>query len=275
MSSPFNDVLAELNRARGLDFSGYRQSMIQRRVRARMMRLRCDSPELYLQRLRSDPTECDHLIDTIAINVSEFFRDPIVWEILAQSILPEILERKSQEGVHEIRAWSAGCAAGEEAYSLAILLDQAIEGESARWRTLIFGTDIDQQTLEEAATGIYPRESVGNVKLDILDRYFSVEGDRFEVDPALRSQVCFSTADLTSSAGHAPSDSVFGTFDLVLCRNVLIYFSRELQARVSETLLRSLAPRGYLILGPSESLSPQIKSSLNVVDRRNRVYQIR
>ncbi len=275
MPSPFDDVLAELNRARGLDFSGYRQSMLHRRLRARMAQLRCGDPELYLQILRSDPAECDRLIDTIAINVSAFFRDPIVWEIMAQSILPEILERRSHEGGNEIRAWSAGCAAGEEAYSLAILLDRAIAGEPIQWCPLIFGTDIDRQALHRATVGAYPRESLGNVKLDVLDRYFSVEGDRYEVDPALRSQVCFSIANLTSSAGYAPSDSVFGTFDLVLCRNVLIYFSRELQDRVFETLLKSLAPGGYLILGPSESLSPRIESRLSVVNRRNRVYRIR
>ncbi|KKM03961.1 hypothetical protein LCGC14_1769150, partial [marine sediment metagenome] len=112
MATPFDEVLFELKRARGLDLSGYRRSMLQRRLKARLARLRCDDLDAYLQRLRDDPSECDRLIDAIAINVSAFFRDPVVWEIMAQSVLPEIVQRKAAQGSNEIRAWSAGCAAG-------------------------------------------------------------------------------------------------------------------------------------------------------------------
>ncbi len=117
--SHIDAVLAELRKSRGIDLSGYRRSMLKRWLAARMARLRCDAPAAYLARLQTDPSECDHLIDAIAINVSSFFRNPVVWEILAQSALPEILERKRRAGDHEIRAWTAGYAAGEEAYSAA------------------------------------------------------------------------------------------------------------------------------------------------------------
>ena len=274
MATPFDEVLFELKRARGLDLSGYRRSMLQRRLKARLARLRCDDLDAYLQRLRDDPSECDRLIDAIAINVSAFFRDPVVWEIMAQSVLPEIVQRKAAQGSNEIRAWSAGCAAGEEAYSLAMLLDQAVQGESSDWQLFTFATDIDQSALQRAREGIYPRESVNHVKLAFLDRYFNVRGELFEVSPSLRERVWFSRSDLTSAAGFTPTESVFGTFDVVLCRNALIYFSREFQDRVFKTLSRSLASGGYLILGQSESLDNAMKSKMRVVDRRNRVYQV-
>ncbi len=134
MDSHFDAVLAELNFLRGIDLSGYRRSMLQRRLDARMARLRCDDGAAYLARLKTDPAECDCLINTIVINVSSFFRNPVVWEILAQSVLPKIIERKRQGGNSNIRAWSAGCAAGEEAFSAAILIHRALKGELAVWK---------------------------------------------------------------------------------------------------------------------------------------------
>ncbi len=270
--SHLDAVLAELKKSRGIDFSGYRRSMLQRRLAARMARVRCDDPAAYLARLQTDPSECDHLIDAVAINVSAFFRNPIVWEILAQSVLPEIIERKRQAGDHEIRVWSAGCAAGEETVSTAIQIHRAFKGEMAGWQIHIFGTDIDTKALKTAADGTYPRESFADTKLGILDEYFTPVGCRYQIRPFLGKMVWFSRDDLTSPHGIAPQESVFGTFDLVLCRNVLIYFALELQDRVLDKLLGSLDNGGYLILGESDSLNREIQSSLAEVDGKNRIY---
>ena len=272
MQSHLDAVLAELRRLRGLDLSGYRRSMLLRRLAARMARLRCDDPAAYLVRLRTDPSECDHLIDAIAINVSSFFRNPIVWEILGQTTLPEIIERKRQTGNREIRAWSAGCSAGEEAFSTAIQIHRALKGEVADWRIHIFGTDVDTKALKTAAEGTYPRESFENTKLGILDEYFAPDDRGYRIRPFLRKMVWFSRDDLASPHGIAPRESVFGTFDLVLCRNVLIYFAMELQDRVLDKLLRSLDKGGYLILGESESINRELQSRLAEVDGKNRIY---
>lgn len=272
MESHLDTVLAELKKSRGIDFGGYRRSMLERRLAARMARARCDDPAAYLARLRTDPSECDHLIDAIAINVSSFFRNPVVWEILAQSVLPEIIERKRRTGNREIRAWSAGCSAGEEAFSAAIQIHRALQGEVADWRVHIFGTDIDTRALKTAAEGTYPRESFENTRLGVLDEYFTPVGRGYRVWPFVRKMAWFSRDDLASPHGIAPKESVFGTFDLVLCRNVLIYFALELQETVLDKLIRSLDNGGYLILGESESITRKTQSKLAEVDGKNRIY---
>ena len=273
MASDVEQVSAELKRVRGIDLSGYRHAMLERRLRARMTRLDTTDFPAYLDRLRTDPHECDRLIDTIGINVSEFFRDPIVFEILAQDVLPDLIERRRRAGTREIRVWSAGCAAGEEAYSIAILLHRALKDEGSAWTTRIFGTDIDLDALVAANAGVYPTARFENTKLGVLNSYFVPDGEGYRVRPFLRKMVRFSRDDLTSPNSFAPAESVFGSFDLVLCRNVLIYFSREYQPRIVDKLCRSLAAGGCLVLGKAESLSGASEQKLAVIDRRHRIYQ--
>jgi len=266
-------VLEELRRVRGLDLSDYRRSTLERRLAARMARLRLKDPGEYLQRLRSDPSECDQLIETIVIKVSSFFRDPLVFEILAHRVLPLIMERHRREHTRQIRVWSAGCAAGEEAYSVAILLAQALEDEDFLWLPYICATDISAEALAAAQTGSYRRESLDTTQLGILERFFRPTADGFEVIPEIRSMVHFSRHDLTSGQTPAPADSVFGSFDLVLCRNVLIYFSLDGQKRVQDKLYGALNPGGYLVLGMAESLPPETASRLTAFDRPHRIFQ--
>jgi chemotaxis protein methyltransferase CheR len=266
-------VLEELRRVRGLDLSDYRRSILERRLAARMANLRLKDPEEYLQRLRSDPLECDRLIEAILIKVSSFFRDLLVFELLAQRILPSIIERHRQDHTRQIRVWSAGCAAGEEAYSVAILLVQALEDEDFHTLPYICATDISPEALATAQTGRYRRENLETIQLGILDHFFRPTAEGFEVIPEIRSMVHFSRHDLTSRHSLAPADSVFGSFDLVLCRNVLIYFSLDLQRRVQDKLYGALNPGGYLVLGMAESLPPETAPRLTAVDRPHRIFQ--
>lgn len=275
MQSHLDAVLAELMRSRGIDLSGYRRSMLQRRLMARMARIRCDCPADYLAQLQTDPAECDRLVEAVAINVSSFFRNPVVWEILAQSVLPELIERKRRTGGREIRVWSAGCAAGEEAFSAAILIHRALKGELADWRLSIFATDVDANTLTAAAEGVYSHECLENTKLGILGEYFTTVENGYRLRPFIRKLVSFSRDSLASPDGFAPKESIFGSFDLVFCRNVLIYFSLELQEVVLDKLIRTLDDGGYLILGDSESLSRKMQPKLFEVDGRNRIFQKR
>ena len=222
-------VLAELRRVRGLDLSDYRRATLARRLAARMANLRLNDPGEYLPWLRSDPSECDRLIETIEIKVWSFFRDPLVFELLAQRIIPSIIERHRRDHSRQIRVWSAGCATGEEAYSVAILLAQALEDDDFPWLPYICATDISSAALAAAQTGRYRRESLETTQLGILDRCFRPTARGFEVIPEIRRMVQFSREDLTSRHSFAPADSVFGSFDLVLCRNVLIYFTLDLR----------------------------------------------
>ncbi len=266
-------VLEELRRVRGLDLSDYRRATLERRLAARMANLRLKDPGEYLQRLRSDPSECDRLIETIDIKVSSFFREPLVFELLARRVLPSIMERHRRGHTRQIRVWSAGCATGEEAYSVAILLAQALEDEDFPWLPYICATDISPEALAAAQTGKYRRESLETTQLVVLDHFFRPTAEGFEVIPEIRRMVHFSRDNLTSRHSFAPADSVFGSFDLVLCRNVLIYFSLDLQKRVQDKLYGALNPGGYLVLGMSESLPPEAASRLIGFDRPHRIFQ--
>jgi chemotaxis protein methyltransferase CheR len=266
-------VVGELRRSRGLDLGDYRRATLERRLATRMAKIRLNDPGDYLERLRSDPKECDRLIETIEIKVSSFFRDPLVFEFLAQRALPRIMERHRRSCTRQIRVWSAGCAAGEEAYSLAILLIQALEDEGSCLLPYICATDISAEALAAAQTGSYPRGSFATTQLEVLARFFKPTANGFAVTPEIRRLVHFSRDDLTSGKSRAPADSVFGSFDLVLCRNVLIYFSLDLQRRVLDKLYAALNPGGILVLGMSESLPPDLESQLIAMDRRHRVYQ--
>ena len=269
------NVMAALKTLRGLDLSGYRPGTLQRRVAARMLRAKATDIDEYARQLHLDPDECDRLISTIAIKVSSFFRDPIVFELTARKLLSDIIQRNRRSGAPggDIRVWSAGCATGEEAWSLAILLHQALKGEGNDWTVQIFATDLDPNALATAEIGTYPRERFKDVKLGVLDQYFIADEDGYRVRPFLRRIVRFSRDDLVSTQRHAPAESVFGTFDLIFCRNVLIYYSRDEQDHMFRRLHRSLAQRGYLVLGNAEGLNTEMESKLQTIDRMNRIYR--
>jgi chemotaxis protein methyltransferase CheR len=266
-------VVKELRRVRGLDLNDYRRSTLERRLVARMANLRLKDPGEYLQRLRSDPSECDRLIEAILIKVSSFFRDPLVFELLAHRVLPLIMERHRLKHTRQIRVWSAGCSSGEEAYSVAILLAQALEEEDSYRLPYICATDVSAEALAAAQTGRYRRESLGATQLGVLESFFRPTADGFEVIPEVRRMVHFSRDDLTSRHSFAPADSVFGSFDLVLCRNVFIYFSLDLQKRVLDKLFGALNPGGFLVLGMSESLPSETAPRLSAFDQPHRIFQ--
>lgn len=266
-------VLEELRRTRGLELSDYRRSTLERRLAARMANLRLNEPLEYLECLRSDPSECDRLIESILIKVSSFFRDPLVFDLLAQRVLPLIIEDHRRDHTRQVRVWSAGCATGEEAYSVAILLAQALEDEHDYWLPYICATDISPEALAAAQTGRYGRDRLETTHLEILGRFFRTTAEGYEVIPEIRRMVHFSRDDLISWRTRTPADSIFGSFDLVLCRNVLIYFSPDLQQRVLVKLYGALNSGGYLVLGLSESLLPAMASRLTAIDRLHRIFQ--
>jgi len=272
-SALLDEVLTDLFQARGVDLSGYRRPMLDRRLNSRLAVVRLTEPAGYLERLRSDPEEYDRLLDAFSIGATSFFRNPLVWEILGNSVLPLLVEHKRAGRSPEFRMWSAGCASGEEAYSIAILAHEILRGELAGWKVHIFATDLNEGALKSATRGIYPRDRLEHTRLGIVDRYFIASAAGYEVQPFIRRMVWFSRHDLASSRRLAPAESVFGTFDLILCRNVLIYFDRDLQARVIEKLTRTLARGGWLVLGESETLPEPRNYRLTAFDRRNRIYQ--
>jgi chemotaxis methyl-accepting protein methylase len=154
-----------------------------------------------------------------------------------------------------------------------MLLHGALKGDAGSRRPLIFGTDINEESLRAAERGLYGRDKLESTKLGVLDEYFVARGDRYEVSPDIRNIVRFSRDDLTAADRLCPAESVFGGFDLVLCRNVLIYFTRELQEAVLDKLQRCLGPGGTLVLGNAEFLSGPIADRFRAIDARNRIFQ--
>jgi len=276
MADDLDVILDELKQTLGIDLHGYRRSMLNRRLAVRMAKLHIRKISDYIHCLKTDSAECECLIDTIAINVSSFFRDPLVFELLARRIFPNIIFGKREQLSRETRIWSAGCATGEEAYSIAILLHQASKEDTEKWSHLIFATDIDGQALRQAEKGLYPGAKLENVKLGLFGRYFKqVQEDCYEVLPCLKTMVHFSKHDLASASNSAPAESIFASFDLILCRNTLIYFTPELRRHVMMKLYRALAPEGYLVLGTAESLIPELEGKCIVIDKWARIYQKR
>jgi chemotaxis protein methyltransferase CheR len=228
----------------------------------------------YLSRLNDDHHECHALIDAIAINTSSFFRDPLCFETIDDIVLRDLITDKERRGGSGLRFWSAGCSSGEEAFSIAMLAREALRRRDLpTWPCLVFGTDIDEGALALARRARYPRGQLANVRLGMLDRYFVTDGEHFEVADAVRETVHLSRADLTNPGCLAPPESVFGDFDMVLCRNVLIYFEAEIRAAVLERLGRTLRRGGYLVLGETEALDPASALLFGAVAQRSRIFR--
>lgn len=252
MDAYLTKILNLIRESRNLDFSGYDASMIDSRIKNRSHLVACRDTEAYFHYLRAHPDEMDRLLNAFMIHVSRFFRNPLTFEYLSEIILPRIVLDKREDTDGFLRIWSAGCAMGEEPYSMAILINECLKKEKMGLDCHIFATDIDRKLLQKAEKAIYPAESVENVKYRLLKDYFAFQKDRFSLIPEIRRMVSFSPYNILDTKSFAPPDSIFGGFDLVLCRNVLIYFNIENQDLIFEKLHRSLNPGGYLVLGRAE-----------------------
>lgn len=251
--SSLKPILDYLMEKRGFDFSGYHPAMLARRIGHRVTDLNCKDFNAYLFQVKNNPAEMDRLLDVITINVSRFFRDTLTFELMADRILPAIVLEKARRQDPSLRIWSAGCAMGEEPYSVAILIHELLRKEGLMMNLHMFATDIDAKILGGAEKAVYPLSSVENIKYRLLTRYFTPAGDCFRLAPEIRDQVNFSLYDMLDKKHMVPPESIFGNFDLVLCRNLLIYFNTDYQDTLFAKLHHALAPNGILILGEAEA----------------------
>lgn len=265
-------ILAYLLEKRGVDFSGYHPAMLERRIRQRWRIAGCADIAGYCSFLQDNADEIDNLLDAITINVSRFFRDTLTFELIADQILPALAREKKNKGDMSLRIWSAGCAQGEEPYSMAILIHELQSKEGWPEHVHFFATDIDAKALEAAGKAEYTSESLKNVKFRLLSKYFSQHGELFALNPEIRELVAFSRYDLLDRAHGVPPDSVFGDFDLVLCRNVLIYFNLQYQARIFARLHRALNPNGFLVLGMAEAAPENFQNHFQRVFPFSSIY---
>ena len=241
----FEALLEYVKSNRGFDFTGYKRPSLVRRISSRMQTVRVGTFRDYLDLLQVDPDEFTALFDTILINVTGFFRDPAVWDVLATEYLPRLLA--ARRGDEPIRLWSAGCASGEEAYTLAILLAEALGVDEARRRVKIYGTDIDEAALTVARHANYGAKAVAGMPEPLLERYFERAGSAFTFRKDLRRIVIFGRHDLVQAA---PISHI----DVLTCRNTIMYFNSETQSRVLPRLRFALCDDGVLVLGRAEML---------------------
>jgi len=256
-------ILDQLHRRTGHDFSQYKRTTVLRRIGRRMQIHRLRRLYDYLRLLNENPEEAQSLFKEMLISVTNFFRDPEAWQALAQQVIPELLAHSDADTT--LRMWVPGCATGEEAYSLAILLLEAAEQRGAGAPIQIFASDMDEAALAVAREGRYP-VAIGEDLSDArLDRFFVRDDDHYLVSRELRDCVLFASHSLLR-------DPPFSRIDLISCRNLLIYLDRELQEKVFGILRYALRPGGYLFVGISENAEGEYFRSL---DRRHHIYQAR
>ncbi|WP_236037904.1 CheR family methyltransferase [Belnapia arida] len=261
----FDKLIAFIQAHRGVDFRGYKKASLRRRIIRRMEEVRAESFAAYNALLEAHPQEFAVLLDTVLINVTSFFRDAEAWEALRREIVPRIVERH-RAGGQTIRIWSAGCATGQEPYSLAMLFAEAMGGAEALFQTAkIYATDLDEEALQSARHASYTAAEVETVPPGLLERYFDVSGDRYVVRRDLRRCVIFGRHNIIHDApiGHA---------DLILCRNLLIYLETETQDLVLPRLHYALRDGAFLCLGKAETQLARSRL-FEAVDLKHRVFR--
>jgi two-component system CheB/CheR fusion protein len=241
----FEALLEFLKGTRGIDFTGYKRTSLQRRFRHRMESVGCESFGDYLDFLEVTPKEYEELFDVLLINVTDFFRDPPAWEHLRAQILPSLLDSK-RDG-EPVRVWSAGCASGQEAYTIAMVLAELLGTDAYRDRVKIYATDIDEDALNQARVAVYDAKAVESVPLELRERYFERADQRFAFRKDLRRTVIFGRNNLVQ-------DAPISRLDLLVCRNTLMYFTAETQARILRHFHFALNETGALMLGKSEMM---------------------
>jgi two-component system CheB/CheR fusion protein len=242
---PLDLLLDHLKRSRGFDFTGYKRTSLERRIAKRMEAVAADGYLEYLDYLEVHPDEFAHLFDTILINVTSFFRDLPAWQYLAEEALPQLLARR--DGDEQLRVWCAGCATGEEAYTAAIVLAEALGHEQFVRRVKIYATDVDEDALATARQGSYTAKQVEDVPPELLERYFERSDGQHQFQKDLRRSVIFGRNDLVQ-------DAPISRIDLLICRNTLMYFNAETQGRILGRFNFALDQHGVLFLGKSEML---------------------
>ena len=244
----------------GLDFNGYRDEYLKRRFAIRLRATGTETYRKYVRYLQKNPAEFSLVIDNLVINYTSFFRDKDVYTYLEKTVLPSLFQSKS------VRIWSAGCATGEEPYSLAILVHELLGKKLSACQVTIFASDLDEDALAKAETGEYGRKQLNGMDDSLVAKYFDVKGDLYRVKDFVKQLVRFEKRDLMKP-------SLRKGFDLILCRNVMIFFSRESQRQIHMHFYSALREGGFLVIGKAEVLSGEPSEKFSCVDVNSRVYQ--
>ena len=259
----FAAITLLLRERRQFDLEQYKDRCIRRRIAKRLRSCKVVDFASYLKRLEMDRDELDTLLATISIHVSQFFRNPDTYRILEQKILPDLCRRARTAGRTELTLWSAGCASGEEPYSLALLIDDMNVREL---KINILATDVSEPVLDAARCGTFEASRLKEVPPEVLNKYFHGDHGHYQVIERVRNQVDFRQHNIMSARNYPPAD-------LILCRNVMIYFTREEQERILSRFAATLPEHGALVLGRSETITGDIRRYYQSEFPVERVYR--
>lgn len=257
------DIINLIKEHSPLDFTDYKRTTLIRRIMKRMAADNYNSLAQYIQFLKENPSEITALSKEFLISVTTFFRDSEAFDLLKEKALPEIIKNKSPE--ESLKVWSIGCATGEEAYSLAIIIDECLKEEKDVIDVKIFASDIDKEALAIASKGIYPKSIEKDISPERLKKYFVEENDKYKVKESLRQMIIFAQHDISK---HPP----YYKLDIITCRNLLIYLNPFLQKRILTTLHFCLNNNGFMLLGPSESLG-NVKDNFIEISKQWKIYK--
>ena len=261
------NLLEQIRQERGLDLELYKRTFLERRLAIRMHARGCADYTAYASLLRAEPAEYEPLLNALRIHVTRFFRDESTFDALRQKILPALIQAARPQ--RRLRCWCAGAASGEEPYSLAILLSSLLGAELPAWQVCIEATDIDPRSIERGRRGVYPAHSFKDLTPQyqrLVDQYLPLVDGHHTAAPRLKALVSFAVHDLTRDACQPD-------LDLLMCRNVLIYFDRLQQERLYQCFRQVIRPQGVLVLGKSEILPLNWSARFVALDLREHIYR--
>lgn len=256
-------ILHVVKKKTGIDFSDYKSPTLNRRIIRRMSVTKTKTVEEYLNYIHEYEYEAEVLHKEFLIGVTKFFRDPEAFKFIKEEVVPKIFESKKENEL--VKVWSVGCSSGEEAYSIAIVLNEYMQQHNVDCDVKIFATDLDVDAINRANKGVFGDSIAGDVPAEYLEKYFHKEGDFYIISPLIRKNIIF-------SQHNTAQDPPFTNMDLIICRNLLIYLQSDLQQRLLSDLHYAAGKNKYLFLGPSETLGG-ISKSFKVLSRKWRVYQ--
>lgn len=273
MKNVLDEITQAMANGYGMDVSMYDESFMQKTVRHRCLLAGIESWSDYVRYLSNSPAEALEFSRSLNITYTEFFRNTLAFANLDRWILPKLIEGKADGS--ELRIWSAGCASGQEPYSIAMQLAkfQSLRKQTLRYR--IIATDISESELAVARKGEYNEDAIQNVKVKHLKEFFTKAGETYTICPTIRERVSFSTYDLLDSHSDYPQECIFGEFDLVFCSNLLFYYQLEPQLHILRKVIHSLSDGGYLVTGEAERHSVERVGGLRLVAPPAAIFQKR
>lgn len=273
MNGELGEISTLLFEKYGIDVFRYDDSFLEMSISKRVSATNCSSLKEYHTKLKDNRNEADSFVHSLNISFSEFFRNPLTYAYIEQMVLPLLIEKKERENNKEIRIWSAACASGQEAYSIAMLWDEVSDAAKETITCRIFATDCNPEEIIAAQKGVYTATSLYKVSLHRVHAYFNQQNDTYLINPRLKKQVQFFAFNLLDEQLISPQESIYGDFDIILCCNLLFYYKPEYRRRILEKLTRNLVSGAYLITGETEREIVQ-KSNYQEVFVNSAIFKI-